>query len=93
MQEGGGRSACQARGVAVARAPRPPPLAFLAPSSTPRPPPLPQEVLCGEYDAARADVWSCGVLAYVLLSGRPPFEGARTEEVFRRIRDDGVPDM
>lgn len=51
-----------------------------------------QEVLGGVYDE-RADVWSCGVVLYVLLCGRPPFSGSRTEAIFRRILDDGVPDM
>ncbi|GBG00457.1 calcium-dependent kinase [Raphidocelis subcapitata] len=50
------------------------------------------EVVSGAYDE-RADVWSVGVVAYVLLSGAPPFSGGRTKAILRRIVDDGVPDM
>ena len=38
------------------------------------------EMLRGEYGSA-ADVWSCGVLLYVLLSGYPPFDGKTDNEV------------
>ena len=32
------------------------------------------EVVRGDYDE-KCDIWSCGVLMYILLAGRPPFDG------------------
>lgn len=42
------------------------------------------EVRCGRYDE-RCDVWSLGVITFMLLSGRPPFPGADAESIMRRV--------
>jgi len=42
------------------------------------------EVLTGKYNH-RADIWSIGVLGYMMLSGTPPFTGTNTEEVLQTI--------
>lgn len=42
------------------------------------------EVLNGNYDF-RCDIWSLGVLCYMLLSGTPPFFGKSVEDVYHSI--------
>ena len=43
------------------------------------------EVIHKDYSNS-CDEWSCGVIAYVLLCGYPPFEGETNEEIFERIK-------
>ena len=42
------------------------------------------EVLQRNY-TEKCDVWSCGVIMYILLTGRPPFNGASEEEIMKKI--------
>ena len=44
------------------------------------------EVQRKNYDH-RSDIWSLGVLAYILMSGRPPINGKNGDEILARIKD------
>jgi calcium-dependent protein kinase len=42
------------------------------------------EVLRRSYDS-KCDIWSCGVILYILLCGYPPFDGPTQEELLQKI--------
>ena len=46
---------------------------------------LAPEVLTRNYDY-KADMWSCGVILYTMLSGRPPFNADNELEIMRMIK-------
>lgn len=43
------------------------------------------EVMNKAYDE-KCDVWSCGVIMYMLLCGYPPFNGRTEEEITKKVR-------
>lgn len=45
---------------------------------------LAPEVIEGEY-SEKCDIFSCGVILYMLISGRPPFDGNDDLEVIKAI--------
>lgn len=42
------------------------------------------EVIEGEYNE-KCDIWSCGVILFILLSGRPPFYGNSDSEIMMKV--------
>lgn len=47
------------------------------------------EVLNKSYNS-KCDIWSVGVITYILLSGTPPFNGMDDKEIMKKVRDGKV---
>mmetsp|Transcript_19273 Transcript_19273/g.48217 ORF Transcript_19273/g.48217 Transcript_19273/m.48217 type:complete len:473 (+) Transcript_19273:418-1836(+) len=43
------------------------------------------QVLKGDYNE-KCDIWSCGVIMFILLSGFPPFYGEKDSEILAKVR-------
>jgi len=42
-------------------------------------------VLDNKYDE-KCDIWSCGVILYILLCGYPPFNGPKDEVIMEKVK-------
>ena len=42
------------------------------------------EVLEEQYDE-KCDIWSCGIIIYILLCGYPPFSGRNEKEILKKV--------
>ncbi|GFH16267.1 calcium-dependent protein kinase, partial [Haematococcus lacustris] len=43
------------------------------------------EIVLRRQYGKEADIWSCGVILYILLCGWPPFHGENTQQIFKHI--------
>ena len=43
------------------------------------------EVLAQNYNE-KCDIWSCGVITYIILSGIPPFNGCSDGEIIKKVK-------
>lgn len=48
------------------------------------------EIIGGKDYNEKVDIWSTGVIAFILLSGKSPFSGKRKEEILRSIETKGL---
>lgn len=44
------------------------------------------EIIDNQNYDSKVDIWSIGVIAYILLSGRPPYKGKSKQEIFANVK-------
>jgi calcium-dependent protein kinase len=47
---------------------------------------MPPEIILRQKYDSKVDTWSAGVVAYILLTGLPPFTGVNKDEVYKAIQ-------
>ncbi|CAG9317280.1 unnamed protein product [Blepharisma stoltei] len=47
------------------------------------------EVLTGSYNE-KCDEWSCGIIMFILLTGRPPYQGRDQTFILKQVRDNPI---
>lgn len=47
---------------------------------------MPPEIIKNEKYDSKVDVWSAGVVVYIMLTGKPPFYGASKDAVYKAIK-------
>ena len=52
---------------------------------------MPPEIVNHKEYNSQVDVWSAGVVAYVLLTGKPPFFGTDKDQVYKKINHSDPP--
>ena len=62
---------------------------FLSNNNTTYSPFISPEVIDNKY-SYKCDIWSCGVIMYMLLKGEAPFKGSTREEVYSKIRKEEI---
>jgi len=50
---------------------------------------IPPEVLTGRY-GKECDIWSLGIVAFILLTGFPPFKSNKTKDIYQTILHDNI---
>ena len=62
---------------------------FLSNNNTTYSPFISPEVIDNKY-SYKCDIWSCGVIMYMLLKGESPFKGSTRAEVYSKIRKEEI---
>jgi calcium/calmodulin-dependent protein kinase I len=51
---------------------------------------MPPEIVNHQKYDSKVDIWSAGIVTYVMLTGKPPFFGSSKAEVYKAITEDKI---